>query len=465
MFLKKTLINPVHYFILFLIGISVFNCKPEEEIIDFDFSNGLAFSTDTILFDTVFTGVGSATKRLKVFNYNEKALIISDIKLGKGNSSAYNIIINGTEPQHSEDLYVLGKDSLLILVEVFIDPQNENSSYLVKDSIVFETNGFQQDIKLVAWGQDANYLGNEILPCNTTWTSERPYVIYSSILIDTLCQLTIEKGTNVFASKNSYIYAKGNIVAQGTVDERIIFRNERLDPAYENIPGQWGGIILLEGSHGNYMDFSIIRNAEYGIRLGSPDIDTIPDIVLKNTIIENMSNSGILSFTSDLYAENVLVDNCIELNVGNIGGGNYTFRHCTFANYGINFIRETPSLYISDNIVLDDNSLITEDINVVLQNSIIDGNMEDEIFFNLSGETTAIFVFTNSLIKSTIDELDTLNNILNEDPEFIDPARYDYRLDTLSPAKDKGLQLGVAFDLDGNSRDELPDLGTYERIE
>ena len=48
-------------------------------------------------------------------------------------------------------------------------------------------------------------------------------------------------------------------------------------------PGQWGGIILLAGSHGNYMDFSIIRNAEYGIRLGSPDIDTIPDIVLKNS--------------------------------------------------------------------------------------------------------------------------------------------------------------------------------------
>ena len=178
-----------------------------------------------------------------------------------------------------------------------------------------------------------------------------------------------------------------------------------------------------------------------------------------------MSNSGILSFTSDLYAENVLVDNCIELNVGNIGGGNYTFRHCTFANYGINFIRETPSFYISDNIVLDDNSSITEDINVVLQNSIIDGNMDDEIFFNLSGETNAIFVFNNSLIKTTFDELDTLDNIINEDPEFIDPARYDYRLDTLSPAKDNGLQIGVEFDLDGNSRDELPDLGTYERIE
>ena len=51
------------------------------------------------------------------------------------------------------------------------------------------------------------------------------------------------------------------------------------------------------------------------------------------------------------------------------------------------------------------------------------------------------------------------------DPEFMDPARYNYRLDTLSPAKDHGVFIGVGHDLDGNSRDALPDMGAYERIE
>ena len=465
MFFLKALINPVNLFVLFIVGTSLLNCVPEEETIDFDYANGLVFSSDTILFDTIFSGAGSTTKRLKVFNPNNKALKIERIELGLGISSPYRILVNGTELNYSEDILLLGKDSMLILVEVFIDPQDENSPYLVQDSLVFKTNGKNQDVKLVAWGQDANYLGNEVLLCNTTWTKERPYVIYKSILVDSLCQLTIEKGTNIYGAKDAFIYVKGNIFADGSPDERITFRNDRLDPAYENIPSQWGGIILLEGSNDNYINYSIIRNAVYGIRLGTPDQDTIPDIILKNTIIENMGNSGILCFSSDLYAENILVNNCIELNCGNIAGGNYIYRHCTFANYSFNFIRQTPSFFISDNIILDDNSSIIEDVYIEIQNSIIDGNMEDELFFDLDGGANSFFVFNNSMFKSTIAELDTLGNILNKNPEFVDPSRYNYRLDTLSPAKDMGVFVGVDHDLDNNQRDELPDLGAYERIE
>ena len=465
MFFLKALMNPVNLFVLFIVGTSLLNCVPEEETIDFDYANGLVFSSDTILFDTIFSGAGSTTKRLKVFNPNNKALKIERIELGLGISSPYRILVNGTELNYSEDILLLGKDSMLILVEVFIDPQDENSAYLVQDSLIFNTNGKNQDVKLVAWGQDANYLGNEVLACNTIWTNKRPYVIYKSILVDSLCQLTIEKGTNIYGAKDAFIYVKGNIFADGSPDERITFRNDRLDPAYENIPSQWGGIILLEGSNDNYINYSIIRNAVYGIRLGTPDQDTIPDIILKNTIIENMGNSGILCFSSDLYAENILVNNCIELNCGNIAGGNYIYRHCTFANYSFNFIRQTPSFFISDNIILDDNSSIIEDVYIEIQNSIIDGNMEDELFFDLDGGANSFFVFNNSMFKSTIAELDTLGNILNKNPEFVDPSRYNYRLDTLSPAKDMGVFVGVDHDLDNNQRDELPDLGAYERIE
>ncbi|MCK5702237.1 MAG: right-handed parallel beta-helix repeat-containing protein, partial [Cyclobacteriaceae bacterium] len=406
MIYKKALFNPVYFFILLIVGLSIFNCKPEEEILDFDFTHGLEFSTDTVLFDTVFTGIGSATKRIKVFNPSQNALKISSISLGGGNSSSYKILVNGTEPNNSEDLLILGKDSILILVEVFINPQDENSPYLVHDYIQFETNGITQQINLVAWGQDANYLGDIILACNTTWTNERPYVIYSSILVDTLCNLSIEKGTRIYGSKGAYIYVKGKLHTEGTPEDRIIFRNDRLDPAYENIPGQWGGILFLEGSHGNSMNFTTLRNAEFGIRLGSPDKDTIPDIILKNMIIENMSNSGILSFNSDLYAENVLVNNCIELICGNIVGGNYTYKHCSFANYGFNFIRQTSSFFISDNINLDDNTTIIEDINVEIQNSIIDGNMEDELLFDLEGGANYTFTFINNIIKTSISDLD-----------------------------------------------------------
>jgi len=462
---KNFFANPVFFFVCFIIGTSMFNCVPEEEILDFDYTNGLAFSSDTVLFDTVFTGVGSVTKRFKAYNLNRNAVKVDNIRLGLGQSSSYEVIVNGSVLDESQEITILGQDSVLILVEVFIDPQDDNQPYLVRDSIIFETNGIVQDVKLIAWGQDAVYLGNEVLPCNSVWSNQRPYVLYSSILIDTLCELRIEKGTKIFATKDAFIYVQGSIEAEGTASERITFRNERLDFAYENLPGQWGGLIFLEGSHGNNLNFCVIRNAQYGVRLGSPDNDTIPDVLITNTIIENMSNSGILAFTSDLYAENVLVNNCFELNVGSLAGGNYTFNHCTIANYGLDFIRETPSLFISDNISLDDGNEIVEPVTVIIQNSIVDGNLDDEIQFNLSGNTASQFSFSHSMFRTTIADLDTLENIINENPEFIDPFAYNYRLDTLSPAKDHGRMLNVEFDLDGNMRDEFPDLGAFERFE
>jgi hypothetical protein len=415
---------------------------------------------DTVLFDTVFTGRGSATKRLKIYNPAENALEISKIELAGGDSSPYQIIIDGSSENLAEDVVLLGRDSLLVLVEVFIDPQNQSSPYLVNDSIIFETNAKLQNVKLLAWGQDANYLGNEILTCNATWTSEKPYVLYAPILVDSLCTLKIEKGTKLFTAKDAYIYAIGSIIATGTVDEPILFQNDRLEPIYKNIPGQWGGIVFVLGSSGNLMENARIKNAINGVQLGLPDQDTIPDLVLRNVIIETMSNSGILSFTSDIYAENTLIYNCLEFNCANIGGGDYIYNHCTFANYN----GQNPSFFVSDNLENND-TLVIEDITMTLQNSIIYGQQDDELFFDLSGQATYNFAFAANLFKTTIEGLDTLGNIINEDPEFVNINKNNYRLDTLSPAKDAGLSLGILLDLDGNMRDLAPDVGAYERIE
>ncbi len=451
--------------IAFGAALLLFQCKPEEELIDPDFMGGLQFSADTVLFDTVFTSAGSATRRLRVYNPSPKAQIVNRISLGGGNASSFNVYLNGMEIDSKDNLTLLGKDSVMLLIDVLIEPQNENSPFLVTDSIVFETNGRIQNIKLVAWGQDAIYIGNEVLDCNTVWTNEKPYVLFASVLVDTLCTLTIEKGTRVFGQKDAFLYVRGQLLANGTAEDRVKFTQVRQEPRYENIAGQWGGLIFLEGTYGNLLDFCVIRNAVYGIRLGAPDTDTIPEVIVKNTIIENMSRSGIISFTSDLYAENTLVNNCLEFTCANVAGGNYTYLHCTFANYSINFFRQSPEFFISDNIVLDDGNSIISDISVVLQNSIVYGDQDEELFFILSGNTNVELVFTNNILKSGIQELDTLDNLLNQDPVFVDYSRYNYRLDTLSPAKDAGAPLGITTDLDGNVRDLLPDIGAYERIE
>lgn len=422
----------------------------------------LSFSSDTVLFDTVFSSIGSITKRLMVFNNNDNAVNIERIEVAGGSNSPYTLTVRGLDGKDFNDQLLLGKDSLLILVEVTIDPGDQNLPFLVRDSIEFLTNGNQQDVTLVAWGQDANFLNDSILTCDITWTADRPYVITNSILIDSLCQLTIEKGAQIFSGPGSFIFVGGTLIVEGDSAERVWFRNDRLEEPFENAPGQWGGIIFLEGTKDNRIDYAVIRNAEVGVRLGAPDNDTIPDLVLSNTIIENILSTGILAFTSDLYAYNVLVNNCGEFVVGNFAGGNYIYEHCTFANFPFQFFRENPVAAFTDNVILADNTVLSEDISVELFNSIIWGSEEEELLLNNDGGSNVFFTAGFNIIKTGINELDINNNILNQDPRFVEPELYDYRIDSLSPGIDRGADLMIPIDLDGNPRDSLPDIGAYE---
>ncbi len=425
-------------------------------------AGSLRFSADTVFFDTVFTSVGSVTKRLRVFNDSKDPVTINSIALGSS-QSPYRLIVSGEEGSSFQNTRILGEDSILLLVSVEINPMDEDLPFIVKDSIVFNTEPTPQDVKLISWGQDAHFLNDSILACNTTWTGDRPYVIFNSVLVDSLCHLTIEEGAQIFSHNGSSIFVQGTIDVQGSAESPVVFRNDRLDERFENAPGQWRGIFFLEGSKGNTINNAVIRNAEFGIWLGTPDEDDDPDLVIRNSIIENMANTGLIAFTSDLHAENLLINNCAEFVLGNFAGGNYSYNHCTFANFSFDFFRQQPSVAVADNFVLADNSVITGDINLTLTNSIIWGGFADELLLDQSAGQGFVTIFDSNIIRSSIANLGA--NAINADPLFIDAANFDYRLDTLSPAKDQGITTLITIDLDGNMRDANPDLGAYERIE
>ena len=466
----KFLFNYRSFSFLFIVVYTFhLSCTPQEEVISPEINGSLVFSADTVLFDTIFSSVGSLTKRVKIYNKHKNALNIREISLGLSAGSPYTIFLNGEPGANFKDTYLLGGDSLMMLITVTIDPQDQNLPYLVKDSITFHTNDQQQHIKLIAYGQDAHFLGDSILPCNTVWTADRPYVIYKSILVDSLCELTIEKGTRIYFNYDAALYIKGNIKAEGDKENKIIFRNERMDGSYNNAPGQWQGIFFLEGSKSNHIDFAEIRNANYGIRMGTPDDDDIPDLFLSNTKIENMASAGILCFTSDLSAHNVLVNNCGEYTVGNFAGGNYSYNHCTFANYNFMFFRQDPSVVFSDNIILADNSVLTEDLSVNIHNSIVWGTLKDELLLSNAGGSVFTFFSSYNIFRTSNNDLGINNNILNTEnvdfPKFKKPEEYVYLLDTLSPAKDAALPSEIQYDLKGDPRNGTPDIGAYERIE
>ena len=124
------------------------SCTPEEEKITFESDAVLRFSTDTIFFDTVFTQISTeirnVTKRFRVYNDNDNAVRISDISLAGGSESPYTLFVNGRPGSSFTDTRVLGGDSMLVLVEVSIDPQDESLPFVVEDQVNFLTNGNAQ---------------------------------------------------------------------------------------------------------------------------------------------------------------------------------------------------------------------------------------------------------------------------------------------------------------------------------
>lgn len=450
---------------LILASIVWVGCSLDEESVSTDPGLGLIFSTDTVAFDTLISATPSSTRRLAVFNPNKSAIEFTSIALGRGDESDYSVIINGREANSVFNEVLLGGDSLLILVEVNARSRNLNEPFLVKDSIIFNWNTNSTHVKLVAYGQDGIRKGNEAI-CDEVWTNDRPYILSDTVLVSAGCQLTIEKGAKVYFENDAALFIQGSLNAVGDSADHIEFRNARFDGIFDAVPGQWNGIYFLEGSTGNQVTYADIFNGQVGLRVGTPDDDDLPDLTVENTVIYNMSFSGILAFRSDVEVTNTLVYNCGTYLVGNFAGGNYSYQHCTFSNEPSLFVRDEPAVQFTDNVLLPpNNDLLTDDLSLVLENSIIWGSADEELLLNNGGGSGFVLSINNNIIRSS-QELE--NNFLSQEfnfPGFKDPFLFDYSLDTLAFAKDKGAAIGISIDVTGAPRDLDPDIGAFERIE
>lgn len=452
--------------IIGLVSCMTIACDPFEEDISGDPGLRLTYSTDTLIFDTLLSNVGSFTERIIITNPNNKAISIDRISLGYRDESAYSIIVNGADGDSFEDEVVFGNDSILVLVDVLIDPMNEDLPYLVKDSLVVEYNGNRDDVKLVSWGQDANFIDSQIIPCDAIWDSPKPYVIYNFALVDTLCTLTVLPGTTILIDNNAGLFVQGSLHVMGTAEDKVVIRNTRFDPEYIIAPGQWDGIYFLEGSFDNIIDHAIIRNGQTGLRIGNPSDNEDFELTVSNTSIGHMSIAGIRSFTSDVRLVNCEIFDCQFELLGAFLGGRYDINHCTFSNYENLFNRDQTSVVFSDFIPVSDSEILTSDLQVHMINSIVWGDLDEEMAIALSGEAAVEITAHDNIVRSTNETIRELGNTLsleNNYPGFLAPLLFNYQLDSLSPARDIAQSSGVTHDILGTERDEMPDLGAFER--
>jgi hypothetical protein len=445
---------------------------------------GLEFSLDTLTFDTVFTNMGSATRRFKVYNPHDQIIRINTASLAGGEQSDFNINIDGFSGTSSSDIEIPAKDSIYIFANVFIDPNDGDAIRM--DSILFETDGGgTQKVILFAYGWNANYIGEvgyETRYSDTTVTlnNSMPYIFMGTIAFVSNSCLIIPGGTEIYMfggptsrpgerakiriGTNSCI--RSNV--GGDLNNPVVIKTHRLEEDYQLIPFHHNGIQLDPESRDNLIHGTIIRNAVDGIYVDSFSVNGAPKLELKNSKIYNVDRSAILARGSYITMTNTVLANSNQFNFIGIRGGAYNFRNCTFINVGAGLVgRSEAVLSFRDYEVLvdrDGNKYFPKSQGeAYFTNCIIYGSKREEVEM-LSLDEPAVdfyYEFNNCLMKVDTFSQNMVNCVTNLDPIFVDEDYFDYKIDSIdSPANNAGLSSSINIPSSWRVLPGLPSLGT-----
>ncbi|MBO7558416.1 MAG: hypothetical protein J6T52_07960 [Bacteroidaceae bacterium] len=316
------------------LGALFFSCSEEEQFTS-STSARLSFESDTVRFDTVFTTIGSSTKRFKVFNRNKDGIRINSIRLASGGASGFRINVDGHSGASLTDIEILKEDSLFIFADIIGKPKNEDSPILVRDSLIFHLeSGKQQQIILEALGQDVVILKAKTIDSNTVFSANRPYLIYDSLIVAPNTTLTIPEGTTLCFHNRAYLGVYGKIVCNGSLEKQITFRGDRTDKIFSYLPydrmdAQWGGITLYSSSGDNYFNYVDIHGGNWGIDC-TTSLFVGTKFNIENSVIHNVKGFGLREY----YIAGSVINSQIT-NAGNdcvnLIGGYVDFVHCTIA--------------------------------------------------------------------------------------------------------------------------------------
>ncbi len=477
----------------------------------------LKFSVDTVLLNRVFDNISSSTQSFKVYNRGNDPITIPTIKLGRGENSFYRLNVDGIAGKTFENIDILGKDSIFVFVEATVDfDQITDTEFFYRDSVVFDSGINEQDVKLEALVLDVHLIRPDrtlqpdnsfvyeelilgvdaqgenitirgtLLNGNTTFTNEKPYLIYGFVGVPENATLTIDAGATLYFHDNSGIIVEkdATLTVNGEFESEVLFEDDRLEPEFEDTAGQWGTIWLREGSKNNTIDYAIIKNNIIGLLVDATS-NANPTLTIKNTQIYNTSNFGILGRETNILGENVVIGNNGLSSLACTIGGTYNFTHCTFANYWNNSFRQFPTVLVNNFFTFIDNGsevIETRDLLAAnFTNCIIDGNQNIEFVLDKVDGALFNYNFKNTMLKFNTTNSDLLNNplfdftdvnvyqniILNGIAQFKDVTTNQYIIGEDSEANgnaDANGALQVPFDILNISRTATPDIGAYQHI-
>lgn len=453
----------------------------------------LGYSRTEVFFDSTFTQIGTSTEVFVVRNKTKENLLLDKVYLGGGASSKFRLVVDGEPGAVVEDIEIAAGDSIYIFVEATIDANGTTGSLFETDSVMFSYNGNLDAVQLIAAGANAIYLyPNDTLTlanggkfayrrvCNETWVPGVPYVVIGRAIVDSDCQLTIQAGTEVHFFKNSdlWVFQDGTLQSLGTQTNPVLLTGTNLMLATGETPGQWGGIVFFDGKTDNLLRHTKIKNGTIGVNmqpLDFYDVTSPRKVTMENVIIENMASLGIYAQNFSLDAVNLRVSNCGQGGVACVFGGDYSFTHCTFANFWPGTGRPNPTFLFGNGFRRNDSDYVNS-LKLRMYNSVVTGNQLNE-FIRDSALAAAPFDYYFENCAFTVDKETVLpqdrfvNIIKNVDYGFMGQLWNDYRLMEGSPLINAGSPGRTQshpkawFDLEGHNRltDGKPDIGALER--
>ncbi|WP_267406863.1 MULTISPECIES: hypothetical protein [unclassified Chryseobacterium] len=440
-------------------------------------SQELRFSRDTVFCDTVYHQVRSETYAVKVFNNEDKDIIIPRINLEKGAASLYKINVDGKPGYDFKDVPLRKKDSLYIFVE--IAPQATGPEAIAEDRVIFTSPAGQQHVTLFSVVQDAEFFiqtptNPNVISNHTVWKNDKAKIIYGNLTVDENISLDIEEGTKVYFHKNSGMKVSTGafLNINGTLDKEVILRGDRNDPYYDTIPKNWNSIKMEAGSNLN-MNHARLFGGTKGLEMKQTNA------IINNSFIHTFQEYGIYAVNSTVNAKNLVMNNCGESCIGIFRGGNHSYTHSTIANYSKVMSSYNRNGIFATNEWKNESGQTEQGAlqQLNLLNSIVYSDRDNGINFEQTPGQLFNFFFQNSLIKySNTSEAgfqfdNNPSSIVqcykNEDPQFVNyfTAKLNLRVKPNSFARGKGsatIAGTVPTDIVNVSRTTNPTLGAYQ---
>lgn len=483
---------PAHCVVLMCLALCLATTACQQDVVSGDAAMQLTFSHDSLLFDTVFTEMGSSTKRMMVYNDNPNALLIDRVEMKNG--EVFFINLDGeNQLENMRDITLRGGDSLFLFVRADIDPLSSYNPVLLEDTITFHVNGKAQHIYLQAYGQDVEVIRSpeKFVQRDNLWlNSKKPYLIFDTLVV--AGRLSIDPGATLYMHTGSMIYVYGSLSAKGTKEKPIVIRGDRMDMLFDSVPyrvasGQWNGLYLVHLNDWaqpkyelNYID---VLSGSIGVYAMSENADRRPKMTLSNARIHNHSIYGLVLQNIDAEVVNTEISNCASYCVY-LAGGQHQFVHNTIASY---FGYPYTTINIHNNILREDVAAVyinnlsknKAPTNSSFYNCIITGARKNNIVVATplpdyyEGRFEGNYLYADSLPESF-----ARNNVYASDSDTVvfrniyylykEYEYYDFQLDSLSPARgiaDSIVAKDYPADRLGNIRKPKPDAGCYEYID